>query len=98
MKIKYDPMFVARIAALIAGLIALGYITCVQAYHFGPSISSPVDLHVNVENAFEEKMKKEEPELVRKKNYDRSYDSKDCEDSTYHNDPGYHSDHGRDYQ
>lgn len=91
-------MFVARIAALIAGLIALLYVTLAHGYYFGPGLSSPVDLHVNLEEAFDEKMKKEEPELVRKRDYDRSYDCKDYEDNSYRNDPGYHNDHGRDYQ
>ena len=94
---RYDPMFVIRIIALLFGALALFYTAVLHSYHFGPGLSSPVDLHIDIESGFDEKMKKEEPELYRsyerEKNFDR-YESS----LTYENDTGYCGDHGRDYQ
>jgi hypothetical protein len=86
---QLDPLFVIRLLALFIGGLCLLYTTCVHGYHFGPGLSSPVDLHVDIKEAYEEKMKKEE---------EKEYSSKDYEThSSYQNDVGYCSDHGRDY-
>lgn len=88
---KLDPLFIARIIAISIAGVVLFYAKVCHAYHFGPGLSSPVDLHVDIEEAFHEKMKKEEPELYEK--YSRDYDSS----SSYSRDEGYCGDHGRDY-
>jgi len=89
-------MFVIRILALLLGGLALLYTTITHAYHFGPGLSSPVDLHVDLEHAYEERMEKEEPEL--KRAHERETRSYDCNDYAHSNDAGSCGDHGRDYR
>jgi hypothetical protein len=86
-----DPLFIARIIALSVGGAALLYATCCHGYHFGPGLSSPVDLHVDIKEAYEDKIKKEDPDLYER--YTRDYDHHE----NNLRDEGYCGDHGRDY-